>query len=201
MMDPAISAAGDQTGPPEGRAASPKTHGDSGVQAAHEEERQEVEKDEIHHVQDVLVVLLDVGHADDVDVAGVEAIADGLDVEEPGRGVNGRQDPHHAYHHPQAASSQHGPTLDGMNDGQVTLRAHHHQDKYARRVRERVHEHVHFAEEVAQLPAVHQIVGERLVDAEYAHAEVRDRQISQEEVRDAAQPAGERHHEDHHQVT
>lgn len=201
MMDPAVSAPGDQPGSPEGRAAPPKTHGDPGVQAAHEEERQEVEEDQVHRIQNVLVVFLDIGHADDVDVASVKVIADGLDVEEPGRGVNGRRDPYHAYHHPEASSGQHGPAFHGVNDGQVTFRTHHHQDKYAGRVGERVHEHVHFTEEIAKLPAVHQVVGERLVDAEYAHAEVRDRQIGQEEIRDTAQPTGEHHHQDHHQVT
>jgi len=63
-----------------------------------------------------------------------------------------------------------------------------------------VHEHIHLAEEVTQLPAVHQVIGERLVDAEYAHAKVRHRQIRQKEVRDAAQPTRECHHENHHQI-
>jgi len=88
-----------------------------------------------------------------------------------------------------------------MHDRQVTLGAHHYEDQDAGGVGERVHEHVHLAEKVAQLPTVHQIVGERLVHAEYAHAEIRDRQVRQEEIRDAAQPSRERHHEDHHQVT
>lgn len=49
-----------------------------------------------------------------------------------------------------------------------------------------MHKHVHLTEKIAQLPAVHQVVGERLVDAEYAHAEVGHRQVCQKEVRDAA---------------
>lgn len=145
-------------------------------------------------------MLLDIGYADDVDVAVVETIADSLNVEKPGRGVHGRQDPHHTYHHPEASSGQHGPALDRMDDGQVTFSAHHHEDQYAGGVRERVHEHVHLAKKVAKLPAVHQVVGKSLIDAEYAHAKIRHRQIRQEEICDAAQPTGERHHENHHQV-
>lgn len=201
VVDAAVSAPGDQAGSAEGGAAPPEADGDSGVQATHEGERQEVEEHEIHRVQEVLVVLLDVSDTDDVDVAVVETIADGLDVEEPGRGVYRRQYPHHAYHHPEAPPGQHRPAFDGINDGQVALHAHDHEDQYAGGVGERVHVHVHFAEEIAQLPAVHQVIRERLVDAEYAHAEVGHRQIRQEEVRDAAQPSGKRHHEDHHQVT
>lgn len=63
-----------------------------------------------------------------------------------------------------------------------------------------MHEHVHLAEEVAQLPAIHQVVGKRLVDAEYANAKIRHRQIRQEEICDAAQSTGECYHENHHQV-
>lgn len=174
-MDPAVSASDDQTGSTEGGAALPEADGDPGVQAGHEEERQKVKEDEIHRIQNVLVVLLNVGYADDVYVTGIKTIADGLHVEESGRGVNGRQNPHHAYHHSQTAPGQYRPTLDRMDDGQVTLGAHHHEDQYASRIGERVHKHVHLAEKVAQLPAVHQVVGERLVDAEYAHAEVRHR--------------------------
>lgn len=191
---------GDQTGSSKSRAAPPEPYGNPGVEAAHKEERQEIEEDEIHHVQNILVVLLDIGYADDVDVAVVETIADGLDVEKSGRGVHGRQDPYDTYHHPEASPGQHGSALDRMDDSQVTLGAHHHEDQYAGGVRERVHEHVHLAEEITQLPAVHQVVGECLVDAEYAHAKVRYRQVCQEEICDAAQPTGERHHENHHQV-
>lgn len=90
VMDSAVSTPSDQTGSSKSGAASPETDGDSGIQAAHEKERQKIEKDEIHRVQDVLVVLLDVGYADDVDVAGVQSIADGFDVEESGRSVHGR---------------------------------------------------------------------------------------------------------------
>jgi len=145
-------------------------------------------------------VLFDIGYADDVDVAVVETIVDSFNVEKSGRGVHGRQDPYHTYHHPEASSSQHGPTFDRMDDGQIALDAYHHENQYAGGVRERVHEHVHFAEKVAQLPAVHQVVGERLIDAEYAYAKVRHRQVRQEEVCNTAQPTGERHHENHHQV-
>lgn len=85
-----------------------------------------------------------------------------------------------------------------MNDGQITLGAHHHKNQYAGGVGERVHEHVHLAEEVTQLPAVHQIIGECLINAEYAHAKISYRQIRQEEIRDAAQSSRERHDKDHH---
>jgi len=120
-------------------------------------------------------VLLYVGYADDVDVAVGQPVADGLHVDESGRGIHGRQNPYHTYHHPEAAPSQHGPAFDGMHNRQVTLGAHHYEDQDASGIGERVHEHVHFAEEIAQLPTVHQIVGECLVHAEYAHAEIRNR--------------------------
>lgn len=84
MMYSTVFCLGDQAGSSEGRAAPPETYGDPCVEAAHEEKRQEVEQDEIHHIQNVLVVLLDIGYADDVDVAAVETIADGLNVEKSG---------------------------------------------------------------------------------------------------------------------
>lgn len=104
VVYPAVSSPDNQAGTTEGGAAFPEADGDPGVQAAHEEERQEVQEDEIYRIQHVLVVFLDIGHADDIDVAGVEMIADGLDVEKPGRGVYSRQNPYHADHHPQTPS-------------------------------------------------------------------------------------------------
>lgn len=40
-----------------------------------------------------------------------------------------------------------------MDDGKVPLRADHHQDEDGRRVAERVHKLVHFAQEVSKHPA------------------------------------------------
>lgn len=128
MVYSTVFAPGDQTGSSESRAAPPEAYGDPGVETAHEEERYQVEEDEIHHVQNVLVVLLDIGYADDVDVAAVETIADGLNVEKSRRGIYGRQDPYHTYYHPEASPGQHGPALDRMNNGQITLSAHYNED-------------------------------------------------------------------------
>lgn len=90
VMYSTVFGLGDQTGSCEGRAALPEAYGDPGVEAAHEEEWYEIEEDEIHHVQNVLIVLLDIGYANDVDIAIVETIADGLNVKKSGRGVHGR---------------------------------------------------------------------------------------------------------------
>lgn len=131
MMYSTVFGPGDQTGSPEICATPPEAYCDSGVETAHEEERQEIEKNEIHHVKNILVVLLDIGYADDIDVAVVETIADCLNVEKSGRGVYGRQDPYYTYHHPEASPGQHGSTLDKMNDGHITLSAHYHENQYA----------------------------------------------------------------------
>jgi hypothetical protein len=82
MVNPTVSGSCDQTGSTKSCAASPKADSDPGVEATHEKKRQEVKKDEIHCVQNILVMFLDIGYADNVDVAGVQAIADGLDVKE-----------------------------------------------------------------------------------------------------------------------
>lgn len=51
---------------------------------------------------------------------------------------------------------------------------------------------IHFAEVISQYPVASQIDEQILVDAEDANAEVGDRQICQEEVRNGAQTATER---------
>lgn len=128
VMYSTVFGPGDQAGSCEGRAAPPEAYGDPSVETAHEEERDKVEEDEIHHVQNVLVVLFDIGYADDVDVAVVETIADSLNVEKSGRGVHGRQDPYYTYHHSEASPGQHGSALDRMNDSQITFSAHYYED-------------------------------------------------------------------------
>lgn len=82
VVDPTVSGSCNQAGSTKSGAASPKADSDSGVETAHENKRQEVEKDEIHHIQNILIMFLDVSNADNVDVARVQAITDGLDVEE-----------------------------------------------------------------------------------------------------------------------
>lgn len=117
-------------------------------------------------------MFLNVGQADDVYVASDQTISHGLDVKEPGRSVDRRDHPNQTDHQLQSTSGEHGSAFDRMNDGQVSFHADYHQDQYTGRVRERVDEHVNFAKEVTQQPAVHQIVRQGLVHAEYADAEI-----------------------------
>jgi len=89
-MDSAVSTPGDQTGSSKSGAASPETDSDSRIQAAHKKKWYKVEKDQIHYIQDILVVLLDISYADDVHIASVQLVADGFDVEKSRRSVYSR---------------------------------------------------------------------------------------------------------------
>lgn len=64
-----------------------------------------------------------------------------------------------------------------MDNRQISLGANNHQDHYTRGVGKCVDEHVNLAEKVTEQPAVDQVVSQRLINAEYAHAEVRNGEI------------------------
>lgn len=69
MIHPAVPRPGNEAGSTQSRPAPPEANAYPGIEAAHEDEWQEVEENHIDSVEDVFVVLLHVGDADYIDAA------------------------------------------------------------------------------------------------------------------------------------